>query len=26
VPVTGAEIDVFEALFGDTFDELFGES
>jgi hypothetical protein len=25
VPVTEAEIDVFEAWFGDLFDELFGE-
>ncbi len=24
VPVTDAEIDVFEAWFGDLFDELFG--
>ena len=24
VPVTHAEIDVFEAWFGDLFDELFG--
>ena len=24
VPVTDAEIDVFEAWFGDVFDELFG--
>ena len=24
VPVTQAEIDVFEAWFGDLFDELFG--
>jgi hypothetical protein len=24
VPVTEAEIDVFEAWFGDLFDELFG--
>jgi len=24
VPVTRAEIDVFEAWFGDLFDELFG--
>lgn len=24
VPVTVAEIDVFEAWFGDLFDELFG--
>jgi hypothetical protein len=26
VPVTDAEIDVFEAWFGELFDELFGES
>ena len=26
VPVTEAEIDVFEAWFGDLFDELFGKS
>lgn len=26
VPVTDAEIEVFEAWFGDLFDELFGES
>ena len=26
VPVTDAEIDVFEAWFGDLFDELFGPS
>jgi hypothetical protein len=26
VPVTEAEIAVFEAWFGDLFDELFGES
>jgi hypothetical protein len=26
VPVTEAEIDVFEAWFGDPFDELFGPS
>lgn len=25
VPVTAAEIDVFEAWFGDLFDELFGD-
>jgi len=25
VPVTEAEIDVFEAWFGDLFDDLFGE-
>jgi hypothetical protein len=25
VPVTEAEIDVFEAWFGDLFDELFGD-
>jgi hypothetical protein len=25
VPVTEAEIDVFEAWFGDLFDELFGK-
>ncbi|TYM00094.1 hypothetical protein FXB40_00795 [Bradyrhizobium rifense] len=25
VPVTETEIDVFEAWFGDLFDELFGE-
>jgi hypothetical protein len=25
VPVTEAEIDVFEAWFGELFDELFGE-
>ncbi len=24
VPVTSAEVDVFEAWFGDLFDELFG--
>lgn len=24
VPVTDAEVDVFEAWFGDLFDELFG--
>jgi hypothetical protein len=24
VPVTDAEVDVFEAWFGDVFDELFG--
>ncbi len=24
VPVTNAEVDVFEAWFGDVFDELFG--
>ncbi|MGC4025630.1 MAG: hypothetical protein QM744_11025 [Mesorhizobium sp.] len=24
VPVTAAEVDVFEAWFGDLFDELFG--
>ena len=24
VPVTEAEVDVFEACFGDLFDELFG--
>ena len=26
VPVTDAEVDVFEAWFGDVFDELFGSS
>ncbi len=26
VPVTQAEVDVFEAWFGDLFDELFGSS
>jgi hypothetical protein len=26
VPVTEAEIDVFEAWFGDLFDDLFGKS
>ena len=26
VPVTDAELDVFEAWFGDLFDELFGPS
>ena len=26
VPVTEAEVDVFEAWFGDLFDELFGPS
>ena len=26
VPVTDAEVDVFEAWFGDLFDELFGSS
>jgi hypothetical protein len=26
VPVTDAEVDVFEAWFGDLFDELFGPS
>ena len=26
VPVTDAELDVFEAWFGDVFDELFGPS
>jgi hypothetical protein len=26
VPVTEAQIDVFEAWFGDLFDELFGPS
>jgi hypothetical protein len=26
VPVTAAEVDVFEAWFGDLFDELFGSS
>ena len=26
VPVTAAELDVFEAWFGDVFDELFGPS
>lgn len=26
VPVTAAEVDVFEAWFGDLFDELFGPS
>jgi hypothetical protein len=26
VPVTEAEIDVFESWFGDLFDEVFGES
>jgi hypothetical protein len=25
VPVTDAEVDVFEAWFGDLFDELFGQ-
>ncbi len=25
-PVTDAEVDVFEAWFGDVFDELFGRS
>jgi hypothetical protein len=25
VPVTEAEVDVFEAWFGDLFDELFGD-
>jgi len=25
VPVTEAEVDVFEAWFGELFDELFGE-
>jgi hypothetical protein len=25
VPVTKAEIDVFEAWFGDLFDDLFGK-
>ena len=24
IPVTSAEVDVFEAWFGDVFDELFG--
>jgi len=24
IPVTDAEVDVFEARFGDLFDELFG--
>jgi hypothetical protein len=24
VPVSGAEVDVFEAWFGDLFDEIFG--
>jgi hypothetical protein len=24
VPITAAELDVFEAWFGDLFDELFG--
>ncbi len=24
VPITSAEVDVFEAWFGDVFDELFG--
>ena len=24
VPITDAELDVFEAWFGDPFDELFG--
>jgi hypothetical protein len=24
IPVTDAEVDVFEAWFGDLFDELFG--
>jgi len=24
VPITDAELDVFEAWFGDLFDELFG--
>ncbi len=26
VPVTDGEVDVFEAWFGDVFDELFGPS
>lgn len=26
MPVTSAEVDVFEAWFGDLFDELFGKS
>lgn len=26
VPVASAEVDVFEAWFGDLFDELFGKS
>jgi hypothetical protein len=26
VPVTAAEIDIFEAWFGDVFDDLFGPS
>ena len=26
VPVTDAEVDIFEAWFGDVFDELFGPS
>jgi hypothetical protein len=26
VPITDAELDVFEAWFGDLFDELFGRS
>jgi hypothetical protein len=26
VPITDAELDVFEAWFGDLFDELFGPS
>jgi len=26
VPITDAEVDVFEAWFGDLFDELFGAS
>jgi len=26
IPVTDAELDVFEAWFGDLFDELFGPS
>jgi len=26
VPITDAELDVFEAWFGDLFDELFGSS
>ena len=24
IPVTGAEVDIFEAYFGDLFDEFFG--
>jgi hypothetical protein len=26
IPVTEAEVEVFEAWFGDLFDELFGEN